>query len=107
MTYDIRSSTDFVDSTTFDQQHPLQDPLPEPPPVSNDLEKMIEDVEENLASLVSEAHIKTCHLTAADIATLMDRAQHDIPRQITLYQHKVRVPSLKQLSLPVLRCLSA
>jgi hypothetical protein len=90
MTYDIRGSTDFVDSTTFDQQHPLQDPqLPEPPPpVTSELEKEI-DMEEDIASLVSEAHMKTCRMSSIEIAQMMERAQHDIPRQVDLFRNMV------------------
>lgn len=90
MTYDIRGSTDFVDSTTFDQQHPLQDPqLPEPPPpVTNELEKEI-DMEEDIVSLVSEAHMKTCHLSSAEIARRMEQAQSDMSRQVEMFRSMV------------------
>lgn len=81
MTYDMRSSTDFADSTTFDQQHPLPDQaLPDPPPTVDGLKIEI-DMEEDIANLVSDAHMKTCQKSASEIAALMARAQHNLSRQ--------------------------
>lgn len=95
MTYDIRSTTtDFVDSTTFDQQHPLPEPqLPEPPPpvVTSDLHKEVDMVEEDIVILVSEAHMKTCRMTSLQIAEAIDLAQHDIHRQVEFYRNMVCV----------------
>ena len=107
MPYDMRGSTDFVDSTTFDQQHPLQDaPLVEQPPPAtpNDMEKDMEDMEENIVSLVSEAHMKTCRMSSADIAQAMERAQHDIARQVEHFHNMVSV-ALRPLLAPSLTCL--
>lgn len=94
MTYDIRSTTtDFVDSTTFDQQHPLPEPqLPEPPPpVTSDLHKEVDMVEEDIVILVSEAHMKTCRMTSLQIAEAIELAQHDIHRQVEFFRNMVCV----------------
>lgn len=99
MTYDIRGSTDFVDSTTFDQQHPLQDPqLPDPPPVvTSDLDKEVDMLEEDIVSLVSEAHTKTCRMTSSQIAEAMEHGQHDMQRHFEMFRNMV---SLLPPSLP-------
>ncbi|KAI1306526.1 putative nuclear hormone receptor HR3 [Halotydeus destructor] len=84
ITFDVRQTVDFVDSTTFDQQQTVQpDSLPDTnglltpalSPNSNSIFHL-----ELLTKTVAEGHGKTCLMTSEQIADMMRKPQ-DIASQ--------------------------